>query len=64
MYKYQLTVARALLFSLLLGSGIIYLVKDGIEAMSTTEILLGFGLLLILLLVLLSGVRDFVRKED
>ena len=64
MYKYQLTVARALLFSLLLGSGIIYLVKDGIEAMSTTEILLGFGLLLILLLVLLSGVRDYVRKED
>ena len=64
MYKYQLTVARALLFALLLGSGIIYLVKDGIEAMSTTEILLGFGLLLILLLVLLSGVRDYVRKED
>lgn len=64
MYKYQLTLARAVLFTILLGSGIIYLVKDGIEAMTTSEILLGFGLLLILLVVLLSGARELVKKED
>lgn len=64
MVKYKLTLARAVLFSFLLGTGIIYLVKDGVDEMTTTEIMMSFGLLFILLVVLLSGAVSLLKKEE
>lgn len=64
MAKYKLTLARTILFSLLLGAGIFYLLKEGIDTMTTTEILLSFGLLFILFIILLSGAGSLFNKKD